>query len=257
MTRAKTMRACAAFAAVLALGGWTAARAGVINIGTGAGTANALGAAAQAPNLVGNGSDVSIALSGTGSALATITLALVYPSGAGFNSLGAATLYGDYSGQTSGGAALAADGGAQAMGALTGGSLANLLAGFDASNTFNQFTGFDAGLGLHTSSFSAVSWKIHTGALLGLTNPLINVTFPGGEAQGSVFAALSDTGSASLWLNAGGVNVGGIVPSPTPEPASWSLVGLGTVLLGLSFGLRDWRRRRAAQKFNSLPELNA
>ncbi|MGH9527494.1 MAG: hypothetical protein ACRD2F_12530 [Terriglobales bacterium] len=226
-------RITAALAIMLGLGGWTAAQAGTINIGTGAGTANATGTAGVGdPNVIGSGGMLSIALQGSATANQWVQLALVLPTGDTYNPLGSATLLNPYTGGTAGGMALATGAATAASGTLTSGPLSSLLPGYSPSDNFANFAAFDSSLGLNTTSFSAVSWTVALPySLAGHTGPLINVTFPGGEPAGSIFVALTDTGRSTVWTNAGGVS--GTGATSVPEMPAWVLLAAGLALLGL------------------------
>lgn len=233
-------RAVWAMAVALSVGLAANAWAGTINIGTGAGTSNATGQLGTDPNLVGTGSNISIYLQGSATVTNYITLALIQPDGDSVNSLGAATLYENYSPSQTSFTSLATIGPSTTMGTQVNSSnpsLSDVISGFNSSNNltnFQSFENYEAQLGMTVSSFQVTAFTVVTGALSGSNDPLVNLMISGGEPTGSIFAALTDTGDSTVWTNAGGVNG----TTSVPEPATWLMLAAGLGLLGLA------RRRR-------------
>jgi len=232
-------------------------RAGTINIGNGATGNNPLGAnAPQDPVLVGNGSDVSISVQGSGSVNTDVLMILLVPNNTTdlfgtTDPLGTITTYPSFpttSPTGTGSSAFTCTGfglgigttaactaGTGFWGDFTGPSSAKLGDFLDknlnSSNNMSNFTGFDAGLGVPSLSsvtqYGVYTFDITTGALTPSSGskPLVDIMIPGGLPQGSILVALDDNLDSTVWTNDGGVN------SPVPEPSSLFLIGAG--LLGM------------------------
>ncbi len=231
-------------------------RAGTINIGNGATGNNPLGAnAPQDPVWVGNGSDVSISVQGSGSITNEVLLTLLVPNNTTdlfgtTDPLGTITTYPSFptlSPTGTGSSAFTCTGfglgsgtatctaGEGFWGDFTGSPSAFLSdfldSSFNSSNNFTNFTGFDASLGVPSLSsvtnYGVYTFAITTGALTPDkgSKPLVDIMIPGGLPQGSILAAIDDNLDSTVWTNDGGVN------SAVPEPSSLILIGAG--LLGM------------------------
>lgn len=228
------MKRCLAVLALITIVGLGAAFAGTINIGDGAGGSNPTGLNQPlSPVLVGNGSDISVYLQGSAAITNTFLLALIVPNvtnGTGVNSPDSLTLYGSFPGSSTPCSACAIgsltyEGPLSSTSGTKLNSLGGALAGFNNSLNSTNFDAFDNSVGVTPTIFGVYTWTITTGALSGSNNPLIDFSIPGGELNGSIFAALTDNGNSTVWTNSGGVE--------TPEPATLALLAIGLLLAGL------------------------
>jgi PEP-CTERM motif len=238
------------------------AMAGIVNIGNGASGTNPEGTSgAGDPNLIGNGTDISIEVQGSGSITAKALLAILIPNDTAdlfgsTNPLGTITSYPNFptltpavagssaftgTGFGLGGTATYQGNGFWGAFSATGSAKLNSFLDSNFSNSLNasNFTGFDAGLGVPSLS-SVTEYGVYTFAIT--TNTplshfgLADIQLPAGLPQGSIAVALDDALDSTVWTNAGGVDQ---APPPTKVPEPGSLMLLASGLLAL-----PWLRRR-------------
>ena len=238
--------------------------AGTINIGNGATGTNPEGTSGPGdPNLVGNGSDVSVEVQGSTSITDQVLLAILIPNDTTdlfgtTDPLGTITVYPSFPTKTpkstgsstftctgfglgsGSGSCVSGEGFWGDFSGSAGTKLSSFLdSNFNSSNNMSNFTGFDASLGVPSLS-SVTQYGVYTIALTtGAYSDfgLADIMIPGGLPQGSIVVALADNSKfdSTVWTNAAGVNS----TSPVPEPTSLFVIGAGLLAMGL---------RKAARK---------
>lgn len=243
---------------VLLIGCWSVAMAGTVNIGNGATKSNPLGTSgAGDPNLVGNGSELSIEIQGSASVTNNVLLTFLIPNDTtdlfgSANPLGTISVYSSFPGTSTTGSSsfTGANSTFADLGNGSGTYKGNgfwgdystgthffksfLDSNFNNSNNAPNLTGFDASLGVtalnNVTDYGVYTFDITTGALSGHGNDgLVNISIPGGLPEGSIALALTDTGHSTVWTNDAGINS---PLTPTPEPGSVVLFGLGLLATG-------------------------
>jgi hypothetical protein len=236
------------------------AHADAIAIGNGAFNSNATGSLGQDPNLVGNGSDISVYLNGNSSSITNqFLLILLVPNDTtnlfASNPLGTITTYPNYpstTGQHAGTSAFASSGFGLGTGTATfvaggfwgsftptaGAKLSDFL-GPALSDSYNgtNFTGFDSSVSVTATGFGVYAFTVTSGAVA--KGGLVDVTIPGGVAKGSIFDAIDDNGDTPAFTNAGGTTVGASVDVPVPETSSLLLLSAALSGLAVVSGVRQ------------------
>lgn len=268
----KAILSAGLIAAAGMLAGVGNANAGVVNIGDGLGGSNPTGQLPpQDPVLLGDGSNISVYLNGSGTISTTMLIALLVPNDTTnlytSDPFGAISVYADYPSLTneqSGSSALVGNDSTFGLSSspdnngfwgswVTNNSGREKLAGFLNQNHGEKFSSSVNGSNVSalesyvgvsdsTGEFGVYTVAISVPQALS-RNALINVAIPGGLPVGTVVAGLTDNGNSTPWTNSGGSNVPQVpvVPAgPLPIPATLPLVGGG--LLGL--GALAMRRRR-------------
>jgi len=244
------------------------ADAGVINIGNGATGTDPFGTGTPSdPQHIGNGSDVSIEIQGSGSITNQVLMVILLPNVTtdyfgSTNPLGTINVWnGTFPGSSTGTGSSAFTGtgfglggtatyqGNGFWGAFAAQPASPKLADFLDSNLNNSLNGpnfvaWEASLGVpalsNVTDFGVFTFVLTTGPVKKNKGEvgLVDVQIPGGLPEGAIVVALSDNLDSVVWTNAGGIDaLDGV--STVPEPSSLLVLTAG--LLGFGY----MRRRRA------------